>query len=284
MLQPPTWLQYKNQNAIRNDPLNPQLVKALESVLPELGVTMEVFSGGQEPSGPNRTGSTRHNHGNAADVFFYKDGRKLDWSNPKDVPVFQEIVRRGKAAGITGFGAGEGYMQPGSMHVGFGNPAVWGAGGKGANAPDWLTAAYNGAPAVQAQASMQPPRPMARPQPPAPMGTAMGGFMGGPRQVAARQPDVQIQPAVGSTTADFRPTRFQQDMARQAFNGDPSQLARILEATGLDPTGKKRLNPRGMNNPGILAMLQGKMNSPKIPAAGGGLGGGILGKIFGLFG
>lgn len=115
-------------------------------------------------------------------------------------------------------------------------------------------------------------------------GTAMGGFMGGQRQVAARQPDVQIQPAVGSTTADFRPTRFQQDMARQAFNGDPSQLARILEATGLDPTGKKRLNPRGMNNPGIMAMLQGKMNAPKIPAPGGGLGGGILGKIFGLFG
>jgi len=116
-------------------------------------------------------------------------------------------------------------------------------------------------------------------------GTVMGGFMGGQRQVAARQPDVQIQPAVGQQTADFRPTRFQQDMARQAFNGDPSQLARILEATGLDPTGKKRLNPRGMNNPGIMAMLQSKMNAPKIPASGGGLGGGgILGKIFGLFG
>jgi hypothetical protein len=38
-------------------------------------------------------------------------------------------------------------MGAGRFHVGFGNPGVWGAGGKGANAPAWLVAAYNGAPA-----------------------------------------------------------------------------------------------------------------------------------------
>ena len=138
------FLSYANQGAIRNDPLSPQLSRALEQFLPGLGITAKVFSGGQEPTGPRRTGSTRHDHGNAADVFFYKDGRRLDWSNPQDLPVFQEIVKRGKAAGLTGFGAGPGYMQPGSMHIGFGNPGVWGAGGRGANAPEWLRSAYSG--------------------------------------------------------------------------------------------------------------------------------------------
>jgi len=145
----PNWLTYDNKNAIRSQPLNPNLEKSL-SFLPEMGVSMRVFSGGQDSSGPKRTGSHRHDDGNAGDVFFYKDGKQLDWRNKADIPVLQGIVSRAKANGVTGFGAGEGYMQPGSMHVGLGSPAVWGAGGKGSNAPEWLRQAYNG----QAQ---QPP-------------------------------------------------------------------------------------------------------------------------------
>jgi hypothetical protein len=143
----PDWLRYSNQGAIRSKPLSGGLLDAL-SFLPDLGVQMEVFSGGQAPkgSGGPRTGSTRHDHGNAADAFFYKDGRRLDWSNPADVPIFQSIVKQARANGVTGIGAGDGYMQPGSMHIGFGKEAVWGAGGKGANAPDWLSEAYHGHP------------------------------------------------------------------------------------------------------------------------------------------
>lgn len=137
-----SWLQYANQGATRNKPLSEPLVKAM-SFLPDLGVTMQVFSGGQDASGPNRTGSHRHDHGNAADVFFYKDGRRLDWSNPEDRVIFEQIVREGKARGITGFGAGPGYMRQGSMHLGFGSNSVWGAGGRGENAPSWLVNAYN---------------------------------------------------------------------------------------------------------------------------------------------
>lgn len=139
------WLRYANQGATRSQPLAPGLLEAL-SFLPELGLTMEVFSGGQaaKGSGGPRTGSTRHDHGNAADVFFYKDGRKLDWANPEDRPLFEQVVSRGRQAGLTGFGAGPNYMQPGSMHLGFGSEAVWGAGGKGANAPGWLQAAFGG--------------------------------------------------------------------------------------------------------------------------------------------
>lgn len=140
-------IQYANQGATRNKPLSDRLAGTLESFLPDLGVTAKVFSGGQDAKGKGRrrTGSVRHDHGDAADVFFYKDGRRLDWSNPKDRPIFEEIVRRGKANGLTGFGAGDGYMQRGSMHIGFGAPGVWGKGGKGANAPDWLRRAYGAA-------------------------------------------------------------------------------------------------------------------------------------------
>ena len=79
---------------IRNNPLSDDLVGAL-SFLPELGVELEVFSGGQDPkgSGGRRTGSTRHDHGNAADVFFRRDGRRLDWRNEADIPLLQETAK-----------------------------------------------------------------------------------------------------------------------------------------------------------------------------------------------
>jgi hypothetical protein len=142
------WLRYSNQGATRNDPLHPSLIEAM-SFLPQMGIQMNVVSGGQEPAGQGgaRTGSTRHDHGMAADVDFYKDGRKLDWNNADDLPILVQIVQTAKARGVTGIGAGDDYMGPGRFHVGFGNPGVWGAGGKGANAPEWLRAAYAGAPA-----------------------------------------------------------------------------------------------------------------------------------------
>lgn len=142
------WLVYQNQGATRNQPLNPKLVQAF-GFLPEMGLQMEVFSGGQPTAGNGaRVGSVRHDHGNAADVFFSQNGKRLDWANPQHQPIFSQVVQRAKANGVTGFGAGQGYMQPGSMHVGFGKPGVWGAGGNGANAADWLREAYGGAPAA----------------------------------------------------------------------------------------------------------------------------------------
>ncbi|CDN47572.1 hypothetical protein [Neorhizobium galegae] len=150
----PAWLRYSNGAAKRNLPLDPRLVNSL-GFLEDMGIQMEVFSGGQVTKAEaaqgkgSRTGSVRHDHGGAADVFFYKDGRKLDWARPEDVPVFQDIVRKARASGVTGFGAGQGYMQPGSMHIGFGSPTVWGANGDGANAPKWLSDAFHGVPATE---------------------------------------------------------------------------------------------------------------------------------------
>ncbi|GLK78052.1 hypothetical protein GCM10008171_33060 [Methylopila jiangsuensis] len=149
------WLKYSNGGATRSQPLDPSLVNAF-SFLKDKGISMEVFSGGQPGIGSvgARVGSTRHDHGNAADVFFSQNGRRLDWSNPADVPIYQDIVRQARANGVTGFGAGPGYMAPGSMHVGFGTPGVWGAGGQGANAPDWLRTAFN-SPAATASIAPQ---------------------------------------------------------------------------------------------------------------------------------
>lgn len=139
------WLKYSNQGATRNDPLDPKLIGAM-SFLGDMGITMDVISGGQEAAGEGgaRTGSVRHDHGGAGDVDFYKDGRKLDWNNPNDMPILVQIIQTAKANGVTGIGAGDDYMGAGRFHVGFGNPGVWGAGGKGANAPDWLRSAYGG--------------------------------------------------------------------------------------------------------------------------------------------
>jgi len=152
------WLIYQNQKATRNDPLDSRLVSAM-SFLPDLGIQMHVISGGQEAAGEGgaRTGSTRHDHGQAADADFYMNGRRLDWNNPADLPILTQIVQTAKSRGVTGIGAGNDYMGAGRFHVGFGNPGVWGAGGKGANAPDWLVAAYNGAaPGKVPEASGQP--------------------------------------------------------------------------------------------------------------------------------
>ena len=175
---PSSWLQYDNAGATRNKPLNPKLEQSL-AFLGDMGVQMKVFSGGQDAagSGGKRTGSTRHDHGNAADVFFIKDGKQLDWRNPADIPVLQQIVSRAKSNGVTGFGAGDGYMQPGSMHIGLGTPAVWGAGGKGSNAPSWLRDAFEGrvkvasndttftpASAPPADVSYETPQPPMQPQ------------------------------------------------------------------------------------------------------------------------
>lgn len=173
-----SWLRYSNQGATRSQPISPDLVNAM-SFLPEMGVTMDVYSGGQPAKGEGaRVGSTRHDHGNAADVMFYKDGRMLDWNNPDDIPVLSDIVARAKSSGVTGIGAGDDYMGAGRIHIGFGDPAVWGAGGRSANAPDWLKSAYYGTPASgPAVKAINAAAPQAKPT--GIFGSAWSGITGG---------------------------------------------------------------------------------------------------------
>lgn len=243
------WLKYLNQGAIRDQALNPKLVNAL-SFLPDMGVTMDVFSGGQDAAGPDRTGSHRHDHGNAADVFFLKDGRKLDWANPQDIPVFQQIVERAKANGVTGFGAGPGYMREGSMHIGFGTPAVWGAGGKGANAPDWLRQAFGAAPSAS-------PAPVVAPVPSSPAG--------GARAASEIQPFGSMAPTPfpgGTAIANwFNGTQKDADAINAVQNGDkPSPLQRLAAALQKFPDAPQARSdmpgPAATNGDALLKYLQ----------------------------
>ena len=146
-------VQYANQNGKRNLPLDPNLDQTLNSVLPKLGLTAVVASGGQSSkeefaNGTAKSrgyvGSPRHVHGNAADVKFQTvDGRTLSWENPQDVPMLQSAVRELKVAGLTGFGAARDYMGADTTHIGYGTPAVWGK--KGGKPYQALMDAYSSA-------------------------------------------------------------------------------------------------------------------------------------------
>lgn len=140
------WLRYTNQGAVRNKPLDPTLVAALGQVIPGMGLTVDVYSGGQAPkgSGQPRVGSTRHDRGLAADMRVrHPELGMLSHSDPRHREILAEMVRRLRGAGLTGIGMGPGYMGDHGIHVGYGNEAVWGADGRSANAPDWLRAAFS---------------------------------------------------------------------------------------------------------------------------------------------
>ena len=127
---------------------------------------IEIFSGGQVPKGQQgpRTGSTRHDiNVGAADCYLYAGGQQL--STAQKDPRIAAFIQACRAMGAVGIGAGPGYMNSKGIHVGFGKPAVWGAGGKSANAPSWVRAAYNAGASGQVpttpnvQASNTPPIP-----------------------------------------------------------------------------------------------------------------------------
>lgn len=124
---------------IRNKPIQAALKAVLIKAAEAAGVdTVSVTSGGQDKKGQGtrRTGSTRHDGGAAADLQLIRKGQVLDFH--ADRGVFEVFVKAAAAAGATGMGAGDAYMGPKTIHVGFGSKLVWGAGGKAANAPAWL--------------------------------------------------------------------------------------------------------------------------------------------------
>jgi hypothetical protein len=143
-------------NTVRNQPVNPQLATALNNAARIAGVDQIVIGSGGQPGigqGGNRTGSTRHDHGNAADLRLVAGGRELDFTNPADQAVFSAFVQAARAQGVTGIGAGTDYMGNNTIHMGYGPEAVWGAGGQGENAPEWLRQAYGAIGAVNQMAA-----------------------------------------------------------------------------------------------------------------------------------
>jgi len=129
------------EGKIRDKPIDNKLKRILDKAADAAEIeTVLVTSGGQVAKGTpgKRTGSTRHDLGNAADLQLLKDGKALDFTETADRNVVAAFVSAAAANGATGIGAGVEYMGPKTLHVGFGAKSVWGAGGKAANAPAWL--------------------------------------------------------------------------------------------------------------------------------------------------
>ena len=99
---------------IRKGALDPRLREALDYASAQTGLTVKVASGGQPETGPMRTGSHRHDLGKAADFdLFDKDGKLISPSDPRAI----EFYRHAATAGVTGGGAGPGYMGGTRTHL-----------------------------------------------------------------------------------------------------------------------------------------------------------------------
>ena len=134
-------------DAIRNQPISDELKRVLDAAAQAAGIdTVRITSGGQDAlgAGSRRTGSTRHDHGRAADLQCVVGGNTLTFTDQSAAPGILSFVTAAAAAGATGIGAGVGYMGNRTIHVGFGTSVsdhsklTWGAGGRSATAPQWL--------------------------------------------------------------------------------------------------------------------------------------------------
>lgn len=129
---------------VRDLPITPRLKQILLLAGTAAGIDeVVVVSGGQCALGTcsKRTGSTRHDLGNAADLELLKDGRILKFTNSSELIHFQSFVEAAASFGATGIGGDVGYMGPSRLHVGFGSRATWGGDGGIGAAPAWLASA-----------------------------------------------------------------------------------------------------------------------------------------------
>ena len=134
-------VKYVNASATRNKEIQPALEEIIIQASKNMGLSAEIFSGGMTPQ--RRTGSDRHLNGYAADVWLYtSEGKRLNVNSQE----LRDWCQQAKNAGATAIGAGVGYMGAVGVHldISAGNtvPAnsakYWGAGGRAANAPQWL--------------------------------------------------------------------------------------------------------------------------------------------------
>lgn len=124
---------YENQGKTRNRKVNQQVESWLTTAAGMLGpnVSVHVTSGGQPTQAEiasarargqqvgGRTGSTRHDHGNAADIVLSVNGKKV---TPQQNPqLYRDFAENAAAAGATGIG-----HYSWGIHVGGGSETVWG--------------------------------------------------------------------------------------------------------------------------------------------------------------
>lgn len=267
-------ITYANQGAVRNLPVTDELRLVLEVAAQQAGVDeVRVISGGQPAAGEGeRTGSTRHDHGNAADIELIVNGRTLDMTNPADQRIMQEFARISVANGATGIGAAPDYMGVNRMHIGFQGQETyegpWGAGGRSANTPGWLQSAWD---AGRSGAPI-PPVPVGnnQPQQQGQIATA-GAFMGfNPQSLGTGL--LQRGIGVGQQGGDPRVEALQRFLNTQGANltvdGD---FGRATEAAVRQFQERSGLNPDGIVGDRTRQAIQGAaqpafaLDSPPTP-------------------
>lgn len=95
-------VQYANQGATRSQPLTPTLETSVAAAVAAVygpGATARVYSGGQPGKGGGaRVGSTRHDHGHAADVHIYDaQGRQITGDGLAPLAQYWLATRQGGA-------------------------------------------------------------------------------------------------------------------------------------------------------------------------------------------
>lgn len=202
-------LSYANQSgAIRDNYLDPKLEVILQEAARAAGADQVIVgSGGQEAKGEggNRTGSTRHDHGLAADIKLIKDGVPVNFNTPAGQAIFEEFSKQATARGLTGMGAATNYMGPETIHAGYGNSATWGA--EGEPAPEWLRSSVA---AGRAMAPIATPDIGVKPVPRPPLDVPQG---------VAQKPDFTIPP--GPANANL--------VVQYALSGDAAGLAKATD-------------------------------------------------------
>jgi hypothetical protein len=239
-------LTYLNQNATRNLPLSDQLAALYQQAAEAAGIDeIRVGSGGQPATGKRRTGSHRHDWGGAGDIKLVKDGRVLNFNKKEDLPIISSFVSAARGAGATGIGAGESYMGPETLHVGFGNPAVWG-GTKRQPVPEWLRNAYNQAKATAAPGvTLNSVRPAAGEQPPLTANQPVDidpGVYGAPENLVASTEGFPPAPKSNAAPSDATGNSFlgklKEAVGGDAFKGVQKAAGSREGDTGaLQPTG-----------------------------------------------
>lgn len=110
-------LRYEVAGKIRNKGLAENLERILFLTAEELVVIVHIYSAGQCPPNDStctrRTGSSRHDFGNAADLYITRNGQRICNGHP-DFDRFVEVAFRN---GIQGGGSSPGYMGNCNMHL-----------------------------------------------------------------------------------------------------------------------------------------------------------------------
>lgn len=139
-------VSYDLKGKTRDQMPKKQLVSFAGSAAQEQGLQVKVFSGGQDSTGSKRTGSHRHDDGNAMDIQLTRNGRRLSSSNKADQDYMAKFITQAVANGVEGVGCGHGYMN-GNIHLDLvgtshGGSRTWGKGSRAANTPNWVKDAY----------------------------------------------------------------------------------------------------------------------------------------------